>query len=226
MSVAREQLTANLFLIHELDDPTRTSELALPDQEALRAVADWITTFVARPNEDLGRAGPVCPFVPVSLERKTLWLAPEQIVALSTPEVVELITGYQTLFKETEPIGGDDAVYKSFVVVFTDLSPTRAGDFFGDVLAQLAVPSYTKDGFVLGGFHELNLGSAIYNARFHPFTSPVPFLLIRQAVIFDWKFFLDDDDWLNLWVHRYGESGALALAEELRDLPWRTDPRT
>ena len=27
--------------------------------------------------------------------------------------------------------------------------------------------------------------------------------------------------WLNLWAHRYGESGTQALAEELRQLPWR-----
>ena len=37
----------------------------------------------------------------------------------------------------------------------------------------------------------------------------------------DWKFFLDDEAWLELWVQRYGASGAEALAEELRRLPWR-----
>jgi hypothetical protein len=63
---------------------------------------------------------------------------------------------------------------------------------------------------------------AIYNPSFLPFTSPVPFLLIRQAVTSDWKFFLDDDAWLKLWAQRHGGSGAEALAQELRRLPWRT----
>jgi hypothetical protein len=36
-----------------------------------------------------------------------------------------------------------------------------------------------------------------------------------------WKFFLDDEEWLNLWARRYGESAVQALAEELRRLPWR-----
>jgi hypothetical protein len=49
----------------------------------------------------------------------------------------------------------------------------------------------------------------------------VPFLLIRQAVISDWKFFLDNEAWLKLWVQRYGGSGALALAKELRRTNWR-----
>ena len=78
---------------------------------------------------------------------------------------------------------------------------------------------------MMGGFHEGNDGTAIYNASFRPFTSPVPFLLMRQAVVSDWKFFLDDEDWLNRWARRYGDSGVQALAEELRRLPWRGSSR-
>lgn len=75
---------------------------------------------------------------------------------------------------------------------------------------------------MLGEFYEGNEGTAIYNPRFRPFTSPAPFLLMRLAVITDWKFFLDDEDSLNRGARRYGESGALALAKELRQRPWRT----
>ena len=49
----------------------------------------------------------------------------------------------------------------------------------------------------MGPFYEGNEGTAIYNPSFRPFTSPVPFLLMRHAVISDWKFFLDNEDWLN-----------------------------
>ena len=97
--------TSSLFLLEDLDDVGRTSELADSDLGALHAVADWIKTFVVKPHKDLGRAGTVCPFVPG-------------------------VTG-------------------------------------------------------------------------------------------DWKFFLDDEEWLNLWARRYGESAVHALAEELRRLPWR-----
>ncbi len=159
--------------------------------------------------------------MPGALVRKTLWLAPERVAERSVPDVVELIKGYHRLFNDAEPTDGDDAPYKSFVVVFADLSAERANEFFGDVLEQLAVPSYVKDGFVMGGFHEGHEGTAIYNASFRPFTSPVPFLLVRQAVVSDWKFFLDNEDWLNRWAVRYRDAGAQALAEEIRRLPWR-----
>src|ERR1700747_3541938 len=213
--------TANLFLLEDLEDVSRTRKLAESDLNALHTIADWIKTFVARPHKDLGRTGPVCPFVPVASERKTLWLAPERIAGRNVLDVVQLINGYKKLFLDAQSIDGDAANYKSIVVVFTDLSPDRAKDFFGDVLKHLGVPSYVEDGLVLGGFYESNEASAIYNNSLRPFTSPVPFLLVRQAVISDWKFFLDNEDWLNLWARRYGESGVQALAEELRRTNWR-----
>jgi hypothetical protein len=211
----------NLFLLEDLEDVGKTSELAESDLDALRTVADWIKTFVVRPHKDLGRAGPVCPFVPEALERKILWLAPEQIADLEVPAVVELINGYQRLFLDAQPTDGDDANYKVIVVVFTDLSADRAQGVFDEVLQHLAVPSYVEDGIVFGAFYEGHEGTAIYNSSFRPFRSPVPFLFVRHGVISDWKFFLDNDDQLNRWAHRYGESAVHALAEELRRLPWR-----
>jgi hypothetical protein len=213
--------TANLYLLEDLDNASKTRQLANSDLAALRTVADWIKTFVARPHKDLGREEPVCPFVPGALERKTLWLASEHIAGRSVADVVQLINGYKTQFLHAQPIDGDDANYKVIVVVFTDLPADRARGLFGEVLQHLAVPSYVEDGVLFGPFYEGNEDTAIYNSRFRPFQSPVPFLFVRHGVISDWKFFLDNEDWLNRWAHRYGESAVRALAEELRRLPWR-----
>jgi hypothetical protein len=213
--------TTNLFLLEELEDDSRTSELAESDRAALEAVANWITTFVVKPHHELGRAGPVCPFVPGSLERKTLWPAPESIADRDMPEVVELMNGYKRLLLDTRPTDGDDVIYNVIVVVFSDLPADRAQGVFDDVLQQLAVPSYVEDGVLFGPYYEGHEGTALYNSSFRPFQSPVPFLFVRHGVTSDWKFFLDDEEWLKLWARRYGESGAQALAEELRRLPWR-----
>ena len=213
--------TTNLFLIQDLEDVSRTSELAESDLDALRSVADWIKTYVVKPHKDLiGRAGPVCRFTPVSLERKTLWLAPEH-VADERVSVVERMNHYKQRLLEAEPTDGDDVNYNVIVVIFTDLPADRAQGVFDDVLQQLAVPSYVEDGLLFGPYYEGNEATAIYNPSFRPFESPVPFLFVRHGVISDWKFFLDDEAWLKLWARPYGASGAQALAEELRRLPWR-----
>ena len=211
----------SLFLLEDLEDAAKTSELEESEAASLHAVSDWIATFVARPHKDLGRPGPVCPFVPGSLERKTLWLAPERIADQSVPAVVELMNGYIRRLLDTQPTDGDDTKYKTIIVVFTDLPADRAQGVFDGVLQQLAVPSYAEDGILFGPFYDGNEGTALYNSGFRPFQSPVPFLFVRHTVITDWKFFLDNEELLNLWARRFGESAVHALADELRRLPWR-----
>ena len=214
--------TTNLFLPQGLENSLRTRGLADSDLGALRTVADWIETFVARPNKDLGRAGPVCPFVPGALERRTLWLAPEQIAGQSATDLVQLINGYKKLLLRAQPVEGDDTSYKAIVVVFTDVSADRAKETMDGVqIQQLKRLSYVEDGVVMGEFHARNEGSAIRNPSFQPFKAPAPFLLMRHAVISDWMFFLDNEDWFGFWARRFGESAVRALAEELRRSNWR-----
>ena len=71
--------TADLFLLEDLEEAGRTGQLAEAHLRTPCTVADWIKTFVTRPHKDLGRARAVCPFVPVAMERKTLWLAPGHV---------------------------------------------------------------------------------------------------------------------------------------------------
>ena len=214
--------STNLFLLQDLESSGTTRQLADGDLGALRTVADWIKTFVARPHKDLGRAGPVCPFVPGAFERRTLWLAPERVANQSVSDVVQLVNGYRRLLLRAQPVEGDDTSYKSIVVVFTDLSADRAKEYMDDPQMQdLKRLSYAEDGVVLGEFHRRNEGSSIRNRSFQPFKSPVPFLLMRHAVVSDWMFFLDNEDWLGVWARRFGESAVRALAAELRRTNWR-----
>ena len=213
--------TTDLFLVEDLEDVGKTSRLAQSDVEALRAVADWIKTFVVRPHEDLGRPGTVCPFVPGSLD-----VGP--VAGPGADRRSGCATGgrldeplQEPGLGGVEPDDGGDAIYKVIVVVFTDLSADRAQRVFDGDLEELAVPSYVQDGILFGPYYRGNEATALYNPNFRPFQSPVPFLFVRQGVVGDWKFFLDDQDWFDLWAHRYGERATHALAEELRPLPWR-----
>jgi hypothetical protein len=220
--MASSAQTTNLFLLEDLDDPGRTGELENGDLEALQAIADWINNFVVEPHEDLGRDGTVCPFVPGSLERKVLWLAPERIGDRDPSEVVELMDDYRRLLLDKRSGDGDDAIYDVIVVVFTDLPADRAKAVFDEVQGQLGVPSYVEDGILFGPYYPGNETPAIHNQSFRPFDSPVPFMFVRHGVTGDWEFFLDDDEWFKLWAGRYGESAAQALGERLRSLPWRS----
>jgi hypothetical protein len=213
--------TTDLHLVDELHDAGRTNGLAERDLTALRAVADWVEGFVVQPHPDLGRAGPVCPFVPGALERRKLWLAPQRVGDGTVADVVEIMTGHRRRFLDAAPAGGDDAGRAAVIVVFTDVSAGRARELFDGVLRHLAIPSYAEDGIVFGPFYAGHDGAAIHNSAFRPFRSPVPFVFVRHGVVDDWKFFLDDDAMFGLYARRFGESAVHALAAELRRLPWR-----
>lgn len=212
----------DLLPIGELQSSAATRNVAASDVSALREVASWIDTFVTQPHKDLGRAGPVCPFVQRSLERRTLWFAAERIGERSVAEVAQLLAGYRDLLLRAEPVEGDDASYKAIVIVVNDLPAGRAAEYFGNAqIQELKRPSYADHGVVIGEFYPKNAGSAIRNQNFHPFQAPVPFLLMRLAHVSDWQFFLDDDDWMGIWARRFGASAVPALAEKLRLTDWR-----
>jgi hypothetical protein len=158
--------------------------------------------------------------MPAAVEHNTVWLVPEHAGDGSVSDVAVRVRDYERILA-AQPTDAEDGSYKAVVIVFTDLPLDRAGAFFDDVLREVAVQSYVEDGLAMGGSFKGNEAGAIYNPSFKPFTSPVPFLLSREAVVSDWKFFIDDDAWLERWAQRFGESGAEALARELRPLPWR-----
>lgn len=215
------QASANkLFPFEDVENGRGLGSLASGDREALLKVANWIRTFVIQPNKQLGREGPVCPFVPVSIQHKALWLAAERSAGLNTPQLIQLIQSYQQRLLSAQPLDGEGGAHRSTVVVFTDLPAANAKAFFEGALQQIGLPSYADHGFVMGPFYEGNEGTAVYNANFRPFTSPVPMFLMRLAVISDWKFFLNNDDFFRVWKRRYGEAAVDALAEQLRQLPW------
>ena len=212
----------NLFQLQDLDDRGKTRNLADRDLGAMRAVADWIGIFVTRPHPGLGRAGPVCPFVPRALEYGTLWLAAETSAGRNPADVAPLVCNYRDLLCSAQPREGEAAAYKAIVVVFSDLPVDHAGDWFANAqLQELKRSSYAEQGVVIGEFYDGNNGSAIRNPDFKPFRAPAPFLLMRRAVISDWMFFLDNDDWFNLWARRFGESAVATIAERLRRTNWR-----
>jgi hypothetical protein len=57
--------TTNLYLLEDLEDVGRTSELAESDLETLHAVADWIKTLVVKPHKDLRDSGKPTTKTPV-----------------------------------------------------------------------------------------------------------------------------------------------------------------
>ena len=75
----------------------------------------------------------------------------------------------------------------------------------------------------MGGFFKGNAASAIYNASFQPFTSPVPFLLVRLGVVDDWKRLTDRLGALGHSAEDFGADWVVLKRDSLGDLTAEID---
>jgi hypothetical protein len=162
-----------------------------PDRVIARALS-WIRDFVAHPNPDVGRKGPVCPFVPTSLTRNLM-----SFVELAGPvdrtRIVECLKELRGQFLEQFPTEdeGRAALFKTFVIVFPEMRDEDAQELIDQVQSDLK-PTFVRDVLMLGQFHPNNETEGIRNTAFRPLKSPVPMLVIRYMLQSDIVFLKDE----------------------------------
>lgn len=175
---------AHLYPISEID--AGLCEKA--DLEALRLTVEWMRSFLAKPHPNLGRTGPVCPFVPISISLDTIHLACLHTSADAEPEVIEdVVDRFRDIFLELEPKVGEGAINKSLMMVFPHIPLDQAGRLI-DAVQQRLKPRFTRYGLMLGEFHELNETPGLRNPEFRPLRSPLCMLVIRYMVESDLPF--------------------------------------
>jgi hypothetical protein len=168
----------------------RVSEVArdYPQSSPLACVLDWMHAFLARAHPELGRKGAVCPFVPMSLEQDSIWMAEIADANATVDSISAVISQYRDLFLATEPISGPDTINKAFVVVFPNLGPDGAGVV--DEVQNRLKKDFVDMGLMLGEFHAANQSTGLRNAEFRPLRSPIPMLAMRHMVDSDLPFLL------------------------------------
>lgn len=203
-------LKENLYLLRDLTSPRKTARLSDEDLHAVKAIADWTRDFVARSHPQLGRAGTVCPFVPPAIEQDTLWFAVEHIDELSERQAADVMNQYKDLFltmdprKDEEP---EEADKKTLLVIFPDLPQEKLGERLEAIQRPLR-DAFLRDGLMLGEFFPQSPSTALHNAEFRPFRSPLPMLTIRHMIGVDWLFLSAKAEWTRAWFARFhgGES--------------------
>lgn len=148
--------------------------------ESLSEALTWIRKFVAKPNVDLGRAGPVCPFVPMILELDTLWLT-EITDSVSDPEEVKDATcELFELFKEMEPREGPLSINKVIIIALPAMMNKEAA-WLDEIRRDLS-PGFLESGVMIRDFSPYSETTGLRNEAFRPLRSPVPMLMIRRLV--------------------------------------------
>jgi hypothetical protein len=158
-----------------------------PAQEVLDWVRNYLGTADAEPI--LGRKY-VCPFIPGSLERGSLYIVVADDVTDVTG-VERVINEYRVVFHEIEPIEGEETRYKTILVLFPGIAEEDANEAIDGLQAQLKRAIVTEDLLMIGELHPRNQTRAVgVDAEVYPNRSPVPLLALRVIVSQDWERFL------------------------------------
>ncbi|MEB3357026.1 MAG: hypothetical protein VKK04_09885 [Synechococcales bacterium] len=138
----------------------------------------WVRDFLGNPHPELGRPGPVCPFVPRALQQNTVYFSAVPANGGSVDELTALVATYCHTFLELEPKTGPLSVYKSILLIFPDVETQNAGDLI-DVVQQNLKPLFVDQGLMIGEFHGRSNSPGLHNPIFRPLRSPIPMLAIR-----------------------------------------------
>ncbi|WP_414566177.1 MULTISPECIES: DUF6875 domain-containing protein [unclassified Anabaena] len=154
---------------------------------------NWLRNFLAQSHPDLGRMGTVCPYMPKALNLNYIRLKVIRSPNIDIQEVSEIVLTYLNAFLELEPTEKDEAIYKTIVLIFPDITHEDAPRII-DVVQKQLKPLFVESGLMLGEFHNYNETPGLHNSDFRPLRSPIPMLAIRFMVESDLPFLQNVED--------------------------------
>jgi hypothetical protein len=153
----------------------------------------WIKHFIAKPHNQLGRFGPVCPFVPLSIKKDVMTFGVIRTKKNDLVEAFEKLHPVAKFFCNLEPTIGPNRSIKSLVLFFPDLDPDNSNNFIDDG-HKLLKPYYITHGLMIGEFHKLSNVPGYHNNAFKPMISPVSSFVIRYLSTHDIRFLNNASD--------------------------------
>eukprot|EP00929_Paragymnodinium_shiwhaense_P024078 TRINITY_DN14920_c0_g1_i2.p1 TRINITY_DN14920_c0_g1~~TRINITY_DN14920_c0_g1_i2.p1 ORF type:complete len:359 (-),score=54.49 TRINITY_DN14920_c0_g1_i2:814-1890(-) len=160
------------------------------------ATLAYLQRFLAKPHESIGRTGPVCPFVPKSLQMDSIKLAVVRTCHLPESslreELTRLLVDFLPQFRELEPRRGRQQQYKAVIFIFPDIA-TADAEYYIEGAQLDAKPEFVAQGLMVGEFHAGNNSCSLRNSGFFPLRTPTPCLAIRHMVPGDLVFMTLDN---------------------------------
>ncbi|CAL2058600.1 MULTISPECIES: DUF6875 domain-containing protein [Streptomyces] len=179
-----------------------TDVLSVELAKALEAADGWLSDYIRRPHRELGRTGPVCPFVEPAQRAGAL----EVRVRLVGP------TPSQTLIDEIVRCGLDEFSefdwkagnpnLRSLLLVLPDLPPEQL--HLLDAAHTALKPEAVHRGLMIAQFHEKCREKAARNPEFEVSHAPVPMMAVRSMAIHDVLFLADRREWFEEYASRFG----------------------
>ena len=169
---------------------------------SIKLIVDWAKEYVCQPHPQLGRPGSVCSFVPVSMKKGLFFLSVYPAEGLEENTAYDFLLKYRDFFLELKPVIGDDAVFKTFLILFPYLPKEPSPKFIAHLQQRLKM-EFVKHGWMIGEFHSGSpQKTGLWNENFYPLYSPIPLLVIRYLVPNDFYSLSDQKEFVTLYLQK------------------------
>lgn len=182
-------------------------EVAVPEgHPSVQTIAQWVKSYLCAPHPELGRNGPMCPFVPGALMKKLMFATVYENADLDVPAIKAILLREMERFIALEPVSGNEAQFKSLMVLFPKLPADEAAVLVETAQAELQ-GRFVPNGLMVGEFHDGPPDKrGLWNPDFRPLYSPVPMLVIRHMVPTDVLFLKDSAPLFREYIKIYGNA--------------------
>ncbi|MFI0999386.1 DUF6875 domain-containing protein [Streptomyces galbus] len=181
-----------------------TSTAALVDfASALEAVEEWLTEYISASHPEIGRTGPICPFVAPSRKNRTMEIRMRLVGHAPTLELLEEIAHSSLREYELTTWQGRNPMLRAMVVALPDLRSEDTG-LLDQVHARVK-DAFVARGLMVGQFHENCEVTAARNPRFAVSKAPLPLFAIRAIALHDVFFLSERPHWFQHYRERFGK---------------------
>ncbi|MGW4330981.1 DUF6875 domain-containing protein [Nocardia sp. NPDC004573] len=180
---------------------------------------DWVRGYLVLPHEDLGRDGPVCPYVKPAVSHHCLWSAfVTGDVELTVERMISVVDDALDLFAGLARPAVAAAPQAALLVVFPDLTEYARVDAVHSVRKDRAV----AESLMLGQFYPGCLQPGLWNRNFRPLDAPLPMLVVRNMMPSDYPFLVGKSEWLFAYLSRFGHALPARLRRSIAEYLFRS----
>jgi hypothetical protein len=146
-------------------------------------VLTWLQEYIAQPHPDLGRSGPVCPFVQPALDDQSLVVAFDEADGSSMFRLRGVLLRQLADYLRRSRGNSRRSELAACVLVFPRLNE-RLYERLDDLHSELKTDAMSQ-GVMVAAFHPRSMHPAQHNPDFHVLRAPFAVFAFRKMVVHD-----------------------------------------
>jgi heptaprenyl diphosphate synthase len=144
----------------------------------------WADDYISAPHAELGRKGPICPFVHKTVVLDRLFVSfHDEIDGSDIHLLQDVLIAHSERLKSRFPEAEPDGTFTSVLVVLPSIPDAKTG-VLDDALQKLKSHLMAVD-VMTAAFHARSTKPATYNPDFRVYRAPLPCVVLRHMDVRD-----------------------------------------